>query len=460
MDTVRFLPLRAWPAFLLLAVLAAPAPAAPRVALVIGNATYAHAPALANPLNDAADIGAVLERLDFSVTLVENAGHAALRKALLEFTLAASASEMAVVFYAGHGIEVDRRNFLVPVDARLASDEVVEFEAVPLELVLQAVERASGLRLVILDACRENPFAVQMQRAGATRSIGRGLARLEPSGDTLVAYAAKGGTMALDGAGRNSPYTEALLAHLEEPGLEVMFMVRKVRDAVLAATGGRQEPFWYGSLSSRRVYLAARPVTTEPEPSQGPSTADKAGSDRVAAERLATERVFWESVRGSEHPVDIQSYLDRYPGGNFEALALNRLKHLEDPAEPSASQATATPAAASTVVTSPKCTELSGRNLEKGHAECWQEIENRPGCHLWRTDYRSGQITTWSGRCREGVAEGHGVYSVSTGSERSAHEGTGTLAGGKANGRWVVKLSSGNRHEGEYRDGKQHGRGT
>ena len=181
---------------------ASPAFAAQRVALVIGNATYAHVPALANPLNDAADIGAALDRLGFAVTRLENAGYAALRRGLLEFQRAASASEIAVVFYAGHGIEVDQRNFLVPVDARLASDQDVEFEAVPLELVSRAVERASGLRLVILDACRENPFAVRMQRAGATRSIGRGLARVEPSGETLIAYAAKEGTVASDGAGR------------------------------------------------------------------------------------------------------------------------------------------------------------------------------------------------------------------------------------------------------------------
>ena len=139
-----------------------------------------------------------------------------------------------MVFYAGHGIEVDKRNFLIPVDARLLSDADVEFETVPLDLLSRAVERAKGLRLIILDACRDNPFAVAMQRSGATRSIGRGLASVEPSGETLVAYAAKEGTVAADGEGRNSPYTTALLAHLEEPGLEVGLMFRKVRDAVVA----------------------------------------------------------------------------------------------------------------------------------------------------------------------------------------------------------------------------------
>ena len=261
MDTVRFSRFRTWATLIVLAVLSVPALAASRVALVIGNAAYAHAPALSNPLNDAADIGATLARLGFSVTRLQNADYATLRRGLQEFTRTASGSDVAVVFYAGHGIEVDQRNYLVPVDARLASDQDVEFETVPLDLVLRSVERAGGLRLVILDACRENPFASSMRRAGTTRSIGRGLARVEPSGNTLVAYAARGGTVALDGKGRNSPYTEALLAHLKEPGLEVGMMFRRVRDSVLASTRRQQEPFWYGSLSSEGVYLNAAPAT-------------------------------------------------------------------------------------------------------------------------------------------------------------------------------------------------------
>ncbi|MCY3671001.1 MAG: caspase family protein, partial [Alphaproteobacteria bacterium] len=142
---------------LLLPCLSLPAWASERVALVIGNAAYAHAPRLANPLNDAGDIGSALERLGFAVTRLADADQVGMRRALQDFAKAAAASETALVFYAGHGIEVDKRNFLVPVDARLVSDADVEFEAVPLALVQRAVERARGLRLVILDACRENP---------------------------------------------------------------------------------------------------------------------------------------------------------------------------------------------------------------------------------------------------------------------------------------------------------------
>ncbi len=318
-----------------LSLLVNPAVAGQRVALVIGNASYAHASSLANPLNDATDIGAALDRLGFAVTKLPNASRAELWDGLQKFSLAASASEMAVVFYAGHGIEVDKRNFLIPVDARLLSDADVEFETVPLDLLSRAVERAKGLRLIILDACRDNPFAVAMQRSGATRSIGRGLASVEPSGETLVAYAAKEGTVAADGDGRNSPYTSALLKHLEEPGLEVGLMFRKVRDAVLAATGGRQEPFVYGSLSSEGAYLAALPEPQEPETIVKPDPEDTKpepvvpGNDRrLTAEELAAERVFWESVKDSTHAADFGAYLEQFPGGTYEALARNRLARL------------------------------------------------------------------------------------------------------------------------------------
>ena len=293
-------------AVLLLSVLlAAPAVAEQRVALVIGNAAYAHAPALATPRNDAADIGAALGRLGFAVTRIENAGHSVLLRGLRQFASAASTSEVALVFYAGHTIAVDGRNFLVPVDARLSSDGDVEFETVPLDLVLRAVERAPGPRLIILDASRESPFAASLRRTGTPRSIGRGLVPVAPSGETLVAYAAKEGTVARRGAGRNSPYSAALLRHLEEPGLGVRQMLRNVRAAVLQMTNGRQEPSVHGTLSHRQVYLAApRQVAT------------------------GQELLFWESVKDSRNAWEVRAYLDRYPNGAFAALARARLNRL------------------------------------------------------------------------------------------------------------------------------------
>ena len=309
-----------------------------RVALVIGNAVYEHAPSLANPLNDATDIGVALERLGFAVTRLENVSQVSLRRGLQEFKRAASVAEIATVFYAGHGIEVNQKNFLIPVDARLVSDQEIEFEAVPLHLVMHAVEGASLLRLVILDACRNNPFVASMQRSGATRSIGRGLARVEPSGETLIAFAAKEGTLASDGEDRNSPYSRALLRHLEEPGLEVGLMFRKVREAVMISTGGRQEPFVYGSLSSKGIYFSTLPTSVPMSSSEVfPATENGTVSERLSAEHLAAKRLageeellFWESVKDSKDVPEIQAYLDRYPDGKFEILARNRLKRLTD----------------------------------------------------------------------------------------------------------------------------------
>ena len=303
---------------------------AQRVALVIGNSNYAHVPVLPNPRNDASDIGAALERLGFAVTRLENADRNSLWQGLQEFKRAASVSKVAAVFYAGHGIEVDQRNFLVPVDARLASDQDVEFETVPLDLVMRALDGASELRLVILDACRDNPFAAKMQRSGATRSIGRGLARLEPSEQTLVAYSAEAGTVASDGDGRNSPYTEALLRHIEEPGLELDLMFRHVRDSVLSSTGGSQRPFTYGSLSSQGTYLTGRPavestvVSGQSGSSGGVPTEPNSGSFELA---------FWDSIKNSKDPADFQAYLTQFPSGTFTALARNNIERLKSATE-------------------------------------------------------------------------------------------------------------------------------
>ena len=280
--------------------------AEPRVALVIGNAEYEHAPLLNNPLNDAADVTAALERLGFAVTLLENADQTALRRGLQQFARAASVARFAAVYYAGHGIEVDRRNFLVPVDARLASDADTEFETVPLDLVIQSVSRAS-FRLVILDACRENPFARKMQTAGSTRSIGRGLALIEPPGGTLVAYAAKEGTLAEDGEGRNSPYAHALLRFLEQPNLEVGMMFRHVRDDVLSATGGRQEPYTYGSLPKEGIYFqSSRSDPTNAEPVAPPEPAAQAPSDSPRPEpQPALVVVELDEFRWTTQAVDV-----------------------------------------------------------------------------------------------------------------------------------------------------------
>jgi uncharacterized caspase-like protein len=232
-----------------------------RVALVIGNARYAHAGLLANPRNDAQAIAAAFRRLGFS-TVVErhDLTNTELQRALRDFGDLAEKAEWAVVFFAGHGIEVGGMTYLIPVDAALRRDSHVAEETTSLAQIQAKVDAASKLGLVILDSCRNNPFIAKMTRsAGATRSIGQGLARIEPEGNVLVAYAAKHGTTALDGDGANSPFTKALLGSLEVPNLEVNFLFRRVRDEVRASTQRRQEPFLYGSLGSEPLYFKSAP---------------------------------------------------------------------------------------------------------------------------------------------------------------------------------------------------------
>ena len=232
-------------------------PGPQRVALVIGISNYVNASLLKNPKNDATGTAAAFRRLGFSKVVEHyDLTREQLGKALKEFGDLAEGAEWAVVFFAGHGMELNGVTYLIPSDAALKRDTHVPDETISLTQVQVKVDAASKLGLVILDSCRNNPFTDRMVRsAGSTRSIGRGLAAVEPEGNVLVAYSAKHGTTALDGLGQNSPFTEALLAYIEEPGLEINFLFRKVRDEVRKKTLRRQEPFLYGSLSSELLYF-------------------------------------------------------------------------------------------------------------------------------------------------------------------------------------------------------------
>src|SRR5262249_30044015 len=206
---------------------------------------------------DAEAIGLLLKSTGFEIVETrQNLGIGEMRRTIRDFSDAARDADMAVVFYAGHGLEVNGNNYLVPVDAVLERDIDVEDETISLERVLNVLESAKRLRLVILDACRDNPFAKTMKRTIASRAIGRGLARIEPvTSDTLIAFAAKAGSIAADGKGIHSPFTEALLQHIATPGLDLRIAFGRVRDEVLKSTGSKQEPFMYGSLGGTNVAL-------------------------------------------------------------------------------------------------------------------------------------------------------------------------------------------------------------
>jgi len=218
-----------------------PASAEKRVALVLGNSNYKNAAVLPNPVNDAAAVAATLRGAGFDIVDSRlNLSAADMRRALRDFADQARDSDLAVVYYAGHGIEIDGTNYLIPTDATLQRDTDIYDEAFSLDRVLLTIEPARQLRLVIVDACRNNPFAETMKRTVSTRTVSRGLARIEPTTtNTLVAFAAKAGLTALDGNSKNSPYATALVKHIATPGLDVRRAFGFVRDDVLQATGNR-----------------------------------------------------------------------------------------------------------------------------------------------------------------------------------------------------------------------------
>ncbi len=227
-----------------------------RVALVIGNGKYDHVATLPHATNDAEALAQALETTGFqSVTLRENLTRDQTLSALADFARVADTADWAAVYYSGHGIEFRGVNYMVPVDANLRVDRDIDLETIDVGKVLSAIEGARKLKLVILDACRDNPFLDQMKRTVATRAITRGLARAEPETGVLIVYAAKHGEVALDGTARNSPFASALLNRLQTPNLEIRRLFDLVRDDVLTTTNRRQQPFSYGSLSGSEEFF-------------------------------------------------------------------------------------------------------------------------------------------------------------------------------------------------------------
>src|SRR6185503_11851464 len=287
-----------------------PALAEKRVALVLGNSAYQNVAPLANPVNDSAKIASTLKEAGFDVVDSRRDLSAAdTRRALRDFADRSRDADIAVVYYAG--IEVDGGNYLIPVDARLERDTDVYDEALSLDRVLIAIEPAKKLRLVILDACRDNPFARTMKRTVASRAIGQGLAKVEPtSPNVLIAYSAKAGSTAADGDGNNSPFTMALSHHLTKPGLDVRRAFGFVRDEVLKTTNNRQEPFVYGSLGGEDVPLvpAPRSAPAAAAPAPVPSAQAEARRDYELALQIGNKSA-------------LNAFLVQYPDGFYASLA-------------------------------------------------------------------------------------------------------------------------------------------
>lgn len=309
--------------FLLLAIpLQGVAEVPRRVALLIGNAAYANASPLTNPSNDVRLVAEAARQAGFSTVNVRlDLGIREFQQALRDFREQADGAQVAMVYYAGHGMEGNGRNWLIPTDAGLANDRDLTYEAIQLDQVLEAIDGAT-LRMVVLDACRNNPFG-RSWRTG-TRAVSRGLGGLEVD-DVLVIYAAAPGQVAADGSGTNSPFATALARRLIEPGLPVQLLGGAVRDDVLAATGGQQRPFVSASVTGTPFYLAS-------------AVASSGGGDTAQAIDTLDEAL-WSKALSLGTSSAYEDYLRRRPEGRYREQASLLLARLSSPAPTSVTEA-------------------------------------------------------------------------------------------------------------------------
>ena len=292
---------------LTLTLAAIPTYALERVALVIGVSQYEQAP-LKNPVNDARAIAKRLVNLGFKVTRVENPTRSELEQAIVDFEGQLGPDAAGLFYFAGHGMQVRGKNYLVPADADIESERQVRVEAVDLGLVTSAMEYAkSRINFIVLDACRNNPFE------RSVRGSSRGLAAVDAAGGTLIAYATAPGSVAEDGDGRNGVYTGALLEALSKPGLKAEEVFKHVRVDVARQTGRRQIPWESSSLTGDFVFnRSANPTRTQTTKGDN-----------------AVELSYWNSIQDSDQPAAYRSYLKRFPDGNFVELAELKLKALD-----------------------------------------------------------------------------------------------------------------------------------
>jgi len=310
-------------AALALALAATGAGAAERVALLIGNNAYATTP-LRNAVNDSKDLGEALKELGFHVIVRENAARRGVIAASREFDKALEGANTALFFYAGHAMQFKDRNYLIPIDAAMGSEEDVTFFSVEVSQIFDRMDRArTRFNFIILDACRDNPFAASFKTSSA------GLAQMSSPSGTLIAYATSPGSVAADGFGRNGIYTKHILQNIRVPDVPVEIMFKRVREGVERETRRQQTPWDSSSLKGDFAFSATGRAATAAAPASGPS----------ADTTLGIEREFWASVRDSNRPEDIRAYLDKYPTGNFAALARNRLDALVRPARPGVREA-------------------------------------------------------------------------------------------------------------------------
>jgi uncharacterized caspase-like protein len=300
-----------------------------RLALVIGNSAYGSAP-LRNPVNDATAIARHLRELGFQVLEGTDQTYWKMMEILDQFGEQLKEGDVALFYYAGHAMQVQGQNFLIPVDVDLRSEKEARYKTVPADLVLTKMDAArSRTNVVILDACRNNPFTRSF------RSQVQGLAQMDAPSGTLIAYATAPGKVASDGSGQNGLYTEALLKYLQEPGLKIEEVLKRVRAEVQQSTKGEQIPWESSSLVGDFYFkpaTATATTTTQPPPATGPAPGPAPAYGTV--DPKAVELSFWDSVKDSGNASLLKSYLERYPQGTFTEIAKVKLQQLETKPEP------------------------------------------------------------------------------------------------------------------------------
>lgn len=306
--------MRYWLALLTALFLLAPTGAeARKVALVIGNSDYANTSRLANPVNDIKLIAASAHQAGFDdVTIAADLSVNDFQKTMRDFRGKADGAEVAMVYFAGHGIEAQGKNWLIPTDAQLKSDLDLPYEAINLDRLMEAVSGAQ-IRMVVLDSCRNNPFG-RSWRSG-TRAVASGLGGVEAD-DVLVIFAAAPGQVAADGTGENSPFAASLAKRLPQPDLPVQLLGGTVRDDVLKATGGSQRPFVSASITGTPVYLVPR------------AAAPAAPAPAASSDRTAMEELLWKGAMAENSVRGFSAYLVEFPSGRFAVEAGDNLGRL------------------------------------------------------------------------------------------------------------------------------------
>lgn len=293
--------------FLMAIVASSAARAEKRIALVVGNSAYQHTATLRNPHNDASDVAVSLKRLGFEVLTGIDLDKRSMERSIRQFGQMLVGADVALFFYAGHGLQVFGQNYLLPTDARLSSEGDVDFESIPLLLILKQMEREAKASLLLLDACRDNPIARNLARTMGTRAatVGQGLAEVRTGVGTLISFSTQPGNVALDGSGRNSPYTAALIKHVEVPGRDISATLIHVRNEVVNATLGKQVPWEHTSLLGQ--VMLTKPGTA---PAPPVSNSDK-----------DLELAYWNAVKDAKSPDLLRAYVEQFPNGTFVGLA-------------------------------------------------------------------------------------------------------------------------------------------